>query len=68
MGRLVPLLAIVVSLLMLTGATRQKLLGGVVALIAGAALFIGNDRLGHWQRDARSNMRGAEIGAESDAV
>ena len=68
MGRLVPLLAIVVSLLMLAGATRQQLLGGGVALIAGAALFIANDRLGRRQRNARSTMRRAQVGAEGDAV
>jgi basic amino acid/polyamine antiporter, APA family len=44
MGTLVPLLAIAVSLLMLAGATRQQLLGGAVALIIGAVLFIANDR------------------------
>jgi basic amino acid/polyamine antiporter, APA family len=44
MGMLVPLLAIAVSLLMLAGATGQQLLGGAVALIIGAVLFIANDR------------------------
>jgi basic amino acid/polyamine antiporter, APA family len=47
MGALVPLLAIAVSLLMLAGATRLQLLGGMAALMAGAALFIANDRFGH---------------------
>ena len=68
MGPLVPLLAIVGSLLMLAGATRQQLIGGVVALMAGAALFIANDRLGRWQRDARSNMCRTQSGAQGDAV
>jgi basic amino acid/polyamine antiporter, APA family len=44
MGTLVPLLAIAVSLFMLAGATRQQLLGGAVALIIGAVLFIANGR------------------------
>jgi APA family basic amino acid/polyamine antiporter len=46
MGRLVPLLAIGISLLALTGATRRQLIGGAAALSAGAALFLANDRFG----------------------
>ena len=46
MGRLVPLLAIGVSLLILAGATRPQLLGGAAALAVGAALFLANDRFG----------------------
>jgi amino acid transporter len=45
LGPLVPLLAIAVSLLILAGATRSQLLGGIVALMVGAALFVTNDRL-----------------------
>jgi amino acid transporter len=63
-GPLVPLLAILVSLLMFAGATRQQLLGGVVVLMAGATLFIANDRLGRRQQTARSNRRGTRSGAE----
>jgi basic amino acid/polyamine antiporter, APA family len=44
MGTLVPSLAIAVALFMLAGATRQQLLGGAVALVIGAVLFIANDR------------------------
>ena len=55
MGTLVPLLAIGVSLLMLAGATRQQILGGVAALTAGAALFIANDRISRSQQNARSS-------------
>jgi basic amino acid/polyamine antiporter, APA family len=44
MGTLVPLLAIAVALFMLAGATGQQLLGGAVALIIGAVLFIANGR------------------------
>jgi basic amino acid/polyamine antiporter, APA family len=43
-GPVVPLLAIVVSLLILAGATRAHLLGGAAGLAAGAALFFANDR------------------------
>ena len=39
MGRLVPLLAIGVSLMILAGATREQLVGGAAGLAAGAALF-----------------------------
>src|SRR5215467_1564312 len=46
MGALVPLFAIGVSFATLAGATRQQLLGGAAALIAGAVLFIANDRFG----------------------
>jgi basic amino acid/polyamine antiporter, APA family len=44
MGPLVPLLALTVSLLMLAGATRQQLLGGAIAIIVGAVLFIAHNR------------------------
>jgi basic amino acid/polyamine antiporter, APA family len=50
-GTLVPLLAIAVSLLMLAGATHQQLVGGAAALIAGAALFIANNRFAHLHQD-----------------
>src|SRR5688572_19529834 len=43
-GPVVPLLAIVVSLLILAGATSAHLLGGAAGLAAGAALFFANDR------------------------
>jgi amino acid transporter len=46
MGALIPLLAIGVSLAMFAGATRQQLLGGAVTLMAGAALFVANQRFG----------------------
>lgn len=42
-GPVVPLLALVVSLLILAGATRAQLVGGVAGLAAGAALFVLND-------------------------
>jgi zinc transporter ZupT len=48
MGPLVPLLAIIVSLLMLAGATREQLLGGTLALLAGAVLFIANNMFPQW--------------------
>ncbi len=43
-GPLVPLLAIAVSLVILAGATRAQLLGGLVGLAAGALLFLLNAR------------------------
>ena len=42
LGPVVPLLAIGVSLLILAGATRAQLLGGVAGLAAGAVLFMVN--------------------------
>ncbi len=45
-GPVVPVAAIAVSLMILAGATRQQLLGGVVGLAAGAVLFVANDRFG----------------------
>jgi APA family basic amino acid/polyamine antiporter len=44
MGPVVPLLAIVVSLVILAGATRAQLLGGAAGLAAGAVLFAANNR------------------------
>ena len=46
LGPLVPLLAIGVSLLILTGATSAQLLGGAAGLTVGAVLFFMNDKLG----------------------
>jgi amino acid transporter len=48
MGPLVPLLAIIISLLMLAGATSEQLLAGAVALLAGAVLFIANIVFSRW--------------------
>jgi hypothetical protein len=45
LGPVVPLAAILVSLLILAGATRLQMLGGAAGLAAGAALFLANDRL-----------------------
>lgn len=39
-GPLVPILAILVSLLILVGASREQLLGGTWALLGGALLFV----------------------------
>jgi amino acid transporter len=70
MGPLVPLLAITVSLLMLAGATREQLLGGAVALLAGAVLFLANnrfaaanseDRLGELVRVAGEEVARGEV-------
>jgi APA family basic amino acid/polyamine antiporter len=44
LGPLVPVLAVLVSMLILVGATRPQLLGGGAALAAGAVLFLLNDR------------------------
>ncbi len=43
-GPVVPLLAILISLALIAGATRVQLLGGAAALVAGAALFWLNPR------------------------
>ncbi len=43
-GPLVPLAAIGVSLLILAGATREQLLGGLAGLAVGGLLFLVNDR------------------------
>ena len=44
LGPVIPMMAIVVSLLILAGATRAQLLGGAAGLAAGAVLFLLNDR------------------------
>jgi amino acid transporter len=46
MGPFVPVLAIVVSMLILAGATRLQLLGGAAGLATGALLFLVNHRFG----------------------
>ena len=43
-GPLVPLAAIGVSLLILAGATREQLFGGLAGLAVGGLLFLANDR------------------------
>jgi amino acid transporter len=53
LGPVVPLLAIGVSLLILAGATREQLLSGALALAAGAALFLLNDRASRRSRTGR---------------
>ena len=72
LGRLVPVLAIGISLLVLAGATREQLLGGVAALSFGAALFLGNvlfTRRGRSsQPDALSGLPGADVGLGGKAV
>jgi APA family basic amino acid/polyamine antiporter len=40
LGPLVPAVALIVSLAIVAGATRQQLLGGAAALVGGAALFL----------------------------
>jgi basic amino acid/polyamine antiporter, APA family len=57
MGPLVPLLAMTLSLLMLAGATRPQLLGGTVALMVGAALFIANSTFARRQQKAWPDTR-----------
>jgi amino acid transporter len=65
MGRLVPLLAIGVSLLMLAGATRPQLLRGMAGLMAGTVLFVANDRFGSRQRHAHAGARGDQVVADA---
>lgn len=43
-GPVIPVLAILVSLAILAGASRVQLIGGAAALAAGAALFVFNDK------------------------
>ena len=45
MGSAVPLLAIAVSIVILVGATRLQLFGGLIALAVGGAVFLLNDKL-----------------------
>jgi basic amino acid/polyamine antiporter, APA family len=47
-GPLVPLLAIIISLMILAGATTEQLLGGAVALVAGVVLFMANKLFPQW--------------------
>jgi hypothetical protein len=44
LGPLVPVAAVCVSLVILAGATRAQLLGGIAGLAVGAVLFAINDR------------------------
>ena len=44
-GPLVPALAIVVSLVILVGASREQLMGGALALAVGMIVFLWNDRI-----------------------
>jgi amino acid transporter len=44
-GPLVPVLAIVVSLVILVGASREQLMGGALALVVGMIVFLWNDRI-----------------------
>jgi basic amino acid/polyamine antiporter, APA family len=66
LGAFVPLLAIGVSFSMFAGATRPQLLGGLGALMAGAALFAANQSFGRSQRLAYPNIRGGHVGAKTD--
>ena len=45
LGSAVPILAIVVSMIILVGASGAQLLGGTAALAVGAVVFVLNDRL-----------------------
>jgi hypothetical protein len=45
LGRVVPLAAIAVSLLILAGASTAQLVGGTLALATGAVLFVINSKL-----------------------
>lgn len=45
LGAAVPVLAMAVSLVILVGASRAQLIGGFAALLAGAIVFIVNDKL-----------------------
>jgi hypothetical protein len=64
-GPLVPLLAIIISLMMLAGATSEQLLGGAVALVSGGVLFIANNMFPQWA--ARKNANGGKTKGEGRA-
>jgi amino acid transporter len=49
-GVVVPVLAILVSLGILAGASKGQLFSGAVALAAGGALFLLNSQVGRWTR------------------
>jgi amino acid transporter len=59
-GPVIPVLAVAVSVTILAGATRQQLLGGLSALVVGAALFVASG----WLRN-RSNRRATNQGSSS---
>jgi amino acid transporter len=56
LGPVVPLLAIGISLVILAGATREQLLGGVAGLAAGAVLFMVNG-VGRGSRQSKVESR-----------
>ena len=56
MGALVPLLAILLTVLMLAAATRAQLLGGAAALGIGAALFVINGWVARRQHNTLADV------------
>ena len=50
-GRVVPIAAIAVSLLILAGATRAQLLGGAAGLALGALLFVANQSIAQLKKE-----------------
>lgn len=52
LGTLVPVLAILISVAIVAGASRQQILGGIAGLATGAMLFWANDRLNPRARGA----------------
>jgi APA family basic amino acid/polyamine antiporter len=50
-GAVIPFIAIASSMLILVMANRQQLLGGIAALLAGALLFVLNDRFRSVKRE-----------------
>ena len=55
LGPAIPLLGTAISLAMIWGATRGQLVGGLAALLVGAALFVLNARSGGRPRVAASS-------------
>jgi APA family basic amino acid/polyamine antiporter len=56
LGPIVPILAIMISLLMLAGANRLQVLGGTVALATGAVVYITNRRFVLRRQNAKAEV------------
>jgi APA family basic amino acid/polyamine antiporter len=56
LGPIVPIVAIVISLLMLAGANQVQFLGGIVALAIGAALYLGNSHFALRRQNTKADV------------
>jgi len=64
LGASVPVLAIVVSLIILVGASSEQLIGGATALALGAIVFFLNDRVTGGPARRQSVSHEASVGLE----